>query len=165
MALSETNLSSVKLQSLERKQKGGFGECALVPSFGAQEDQKSESSSARIALQGTTFGGNFGTGKHLPKPPFWRPPFCESPNLGCGVALSSQSKWEKYLQGSEKLGLAPKLLQNFGVLCGRVLQQGFYYANPLPAFFLPNKSMLQNRETLAEQMATLRDVSNFKLFF
>ena len=22
------------------------------------------------------FGGNFGTGEHLPKPPFWKPPFC-----------------------------------------------------------------------------------------
>ena len=22
-------------------------------------------------------GGNFGTVEHLPKPPFWKPPFCE----------------------------------------------------------------------------------------
>ena len=24
----------------------------------------------------------FGTGEHPPKPPFWKPPFCETPNVG-----------------------------------------------------------------------------------
>ena len=32
---------------------------------------------ARVALQGKTFGGNLGAGEHMPKSPFWKPPFCE----------------------------------------------------------------------------------------
>ena len=39
----------------ERKQKGAFGECALVPVLGVQEYQKTQLSSARVALQGKTF--------------------------------------------------------------------------------------------------------------
>ena len=27
-------------------------------------------------------GGTFGTRVHLPRPPFWKPPFCEAPRLG-----------------------------------------------------------------------------------
>ena len=28
-------------------------------------------------------GGNFGTGEHLPKPPFWKPPCCEPSQYQC----------------------------------------------------------------------------------
>ena len=44
-------------------QKGGFGECALVPVFGNGEHLNVPS--FRV----------FGAGEHLPKPPFWNHPF------------------------------------------------------------------------------------------
>ena len=46
---------------------------ALVPVLGAQESQKSYSF-LLVALQGKTFGGDFGKGQHQP---FWKLPFCD----------------------------------------------------------------------------------------
>ena len=72
---------------IERKQKAGFvkgrfwrmyprsgfwyrgtSACTLIPVFGTGEHPNIPSS-------------NFGTGEHVSKPPFWKLPLCEPPNL------------------------------------------------------------------------------------
>ena len=60
--------------------KGGFGECALVPVFGAGEHPCAPS--FRFLVPGNIRmypRPVFGTGAHPPKPAFWKPPFCEPP--------------------------------------------------------------------------------------
>ena len=49
------------------RKKGGFGECALVPVL--------------VPLEQMYPRSGFGSGEHLPEPPFWKPLFCEPPNL------------------------------------------------------------------------------------
>ena len=80
------NTKALESSKLERKQKGGFvkgwfwrmcprsgfwcrgtSECTLVQVFGTGE---------HLHVPSFRF---FGAGEHPPKPPFWKPPFCEPP--------------------------------------------------------------------------------------
>ena len=66
-------------------QKGGLGQCALVPVFGTGEYLHVPS----FGTSGFWYRGKsectlvpvFGNGEHPPKPPFWKPPLCEAPKL------------------------------------------------------------------------------------
>ena len=60
--------------------KVGFGESTLVPVFGRGEHPNVPSS--RFLVEGNIRmypRSGFGTGEHPPKPPFWKPRFCEPP--------------------------------------------------------------------------------------
>ena len=59
-------LANVPSFRLKKRYRGTF-ECTLVPVFGTGGTSE------------CTLVPVLGTGEHPPKPPFWKPPFCEPP--------------------------------------------------------------------------------------